>query len=182
MTLFFLLNMLPFFVTGSRNKIQSLLNHYTLWMSATDWKFNDDSKRTDGRTHIAHFDMGKLHEKPQAKLMGKPRRARATPSQFKMLLETWATTNATLDVMLDSFKDFIKSSNPNKNKRSAFIRAHPDVWTVEAWSSDAWPMRSNKPLTPAQKRLREEFSDFISVDTIYMTFCSILDDLLSHFL
>ena len=145
-------------------------------MSTTDWKFGENNKATDGRAHITHFDMDDLQKKPPAKLMGKPRRVSATPAQFKMLLETWATKNEALDAMLDSYKDFIKASNPNKHKRTAFMKTHAEVWSVEAWSSDAWPMRSNKALTPEQKRLRKEFSGNIQVRMIHFvtshaTFC-----------
>ena len=111
--------------------------------------------------------MDELQKKHPAKLMGKPRRVHASPDEFKMLLETWATKVPALDTMLDSFKDFIKTSNANKRKRTAFVTEHPNIWTVEAWSSDAWPMRANKALTPQQQRLRKEFPSSISVHNNY---------------
>lgn len=158
-----------FLSTGSRNKIQSLMNHYTLWMSATDWTFAEESKKPDGRAHIAHFDVGQQHKTAPAKLMGKPRQVSATPNEFQMLLETWATKIPELDKMLDKFKRFIEKAYPsNTRKRTDFAKEHPEKWTPQAWSSAAW---TKKGLTPQQQRLKNDFSGKMMVHPNY---CDIL--------
>ena len=106
--------------------------------------------------------MSSMQNRAPAHVVGSTKPVLSSTKQFQMLLETWARKIKPLDKMLDAFKDFIKTTNTNR-KRIAFIRDHPDVWTPEAWKSTVWPLRSNKEMTPQQKRLREHFSNRIVV-------------------
>ena len=169
--------------TGNRNKVQSLSNNYDLWLSATAWRYDDDIPTTSSRKQISTFNLSSMQNRAPANVVGSTKPVLSSTHQFKMLLETWARKIKPLDKMLDAFKDFIKTTNTNR-KRNAFMRDHPDVWTPEAWKSTVWPLRSNKDMTPQQKRLRDHFSNRIVVTfiLIFVTFILIfVGYLYTHF-